>query len=105
MKSIRNLALCLTICLNIIIVAIIILSLSGILSVFERVTLALVHFRHGPLIYGLHGLFLFVCDGIKLYSKYSIELVFGLGMILFTTLICSFCFTASNIASDLGILS
>lgn len=79
--------------------------MSGLLSSIERVLLAAVHFRHGPLIYLLHGVILFVGDGLKLYSKYAIEVVSGIGIFLFATLCCAVTFALCSIGVDFGILS
>jgi NADH:ubiquinone oxidoreductase subunit H len=81
------------------------LSLSGVLSLIERVLLAAVHFRQGPLLYGLHGIFLFVCDGIKLYSKFAVEITNGIGILLFISVCCCLSFVVCVISIDFGVIS
>lgn len=47
----------------------------GVFSFLERVLLASVQYRQGPVTAMLHGFSQIVADGIKLYSKYSLDVL------------------------------
>jgi NADH:ubiquinone oxidoreductase subunit H len=45
----------------------------GVFSLIERVLLAAIQYRQGPMTAMLHGFTQVVADGIKIYSKYSLD--------------------------------
>lgn len=54
---------------------IICLLLIGVFSLLERVLLAAVQYRQGPMTAMLHGFAQVVADGLKIYSKYSLDVL------------------------------
>ncbi len=54
---------------------VIVLLMIGVFSLLERVLLATVQYRQGPMTAMLHGFAQIVADGIKIYSKYSLDVL------------------------------
>ena len=55
----------------------------GVFSLIERVLLAAIQYRQGPMTAMLHGISQVVADGLKIYSKYSLDvLAWGAGLIV-----------------------
>ncbi len=78
------------------------LTLSGILSVYERLLLGAVQFRQGPVQVLFHGLFMFIADGVKLYSKYCVDVLFGVGFVFLLGACSSILFGAVSLVFDLA---
>ena len=57
------------------ILLVICLLLIGVFSLLERVLLASIQYRQGPMTAMLHGFSQVVADGLKIYSKYSLDVL------------------------------
>jgi NADH-quinone oxidoreductase subunit H len=58
----------------------------GVFSLLERVLLASIQYRQGPITIMLNGFAQLIADGIKIYSKYSLDVLsWGSGLILLGT--------------------
>jgi NADH:ubiquinone oxidoreductase subunit H len=47
----------------------------GVFSLLERILLASVQYRQGPVTAMLHGFTQLIADGVKIYSKYSLDVL------------------------------
>jgi NADH:ubiquinone oxidoreductase subunit H len=47
----------------------------GVFSLLERVLLAAIQYRQGPVTAMLHGFAQIIADGIKIYSKFSLDVL------------------------------
>ena len=72
------------------------------MSVYERLLLGAVQFRQGPVQLLLHGLFIFIADGVKLYSKYCIDVLFDVGLVFLVGACSSVIFGAVSLVFDLA---